>query len=120
MPAADRLLEIEQASADLIIGIAPLDLDGETLRIILYLSDGTNLRVTERWNRGKLLRYSYYWLTANNDLIVGWDNVAHHRQVASYPHHKHVGQQDKVEASSETTLTAVLEFMRKKRAAGTA
>jgi hypothetical protein len=28
--------------------LVPVELDGETLRLILYLEDGTNLRVTEQ------------------------------------------------------------------------
>jgi hypothetical protein len=63
MLASERLLEIEEklkASAERIVSV---ELDDETLRVILYLKDGTNLRVAEQWAGEVLKRYSYYWET---------------------------------------------------------
>lgn len=116
MLAIERLSQIEEAGADLIEQIVPLDLDEQTLRIILYLRDGSNLRITEQWDGAVLLRYSYYWLTQQNELQIGWDNVPHHKHVATYPHHKHVGGQENVQASHETILEAVLAIMREQTA----
>lgn len=48
MLAAERLLEIEEVLGEKVQSIVPLELDGETLRLVLYLKDGTNLRVTEQ------------------------------------------------------------------------
>ena len=62
MLAPERLFEIEEAFGEKVQGVVPLELDGETLRLILYLKDGTNLRVTEQWHGRTLERYSYYWL----------------------------------------------------------
>lgn len=73
MLAAERLLEIEEMYGASVQSVVPLELDSETLRIILYLMDGTNLRVTEQWQGKTLLRYSYYWLTSANELKIGWD-----------------------------------------------
>ncbi len=112
MVATERLSQIEAAGTDLIVRIVPLDLDEQTLRIILYLRDGSNLRVTEQWEGTSLLRYSYYWLTAENRLQIGWDNVPHHRQIATFPHHKHVEQQNNIQDSHETILEAVFVYMR--------
>jgi len=56
MLAAERLLEIEEAYGEKVRSIVPLELDDETLRLILYLKDGTNLRVTEQWRGRKLER----------------------------------------------------------------
>jgi uncharacterized protein DUF6516 len=81
--ATERLLEIEQRFGPEIERSIPLDLDGHTLRLILYLQDGTNLRLTEQWNGNVLERYSYCWLTAANELKIGWDNAPH--QLA-WPH----------------------------------
>ena len=71
MWATERLLEIEEAFGREVARTVPLELDDETLRIILYLRDGTNLRLTEQWNGSILERYSYYWLTSDNELKVG-------------------------------------------------
>lgn len=75
MLATERLLEIGETCGEKVQSIVPLELDGETLRLILYLKDGANLRVTEQWQGKTLLRYSYYWLTSANELKIGWDNA---------------------------------------------
>ena len=50
MLATERLLEIETNFSELVERIVPGELDGETLRLVLYLKDGANLRVTEQWS----------------------------------------------------------------------
>ncbi len=113
MWAADRLIEIEERFSDLVECVLPLELDGETLRLALYLKDGTTLRLAEQWNGAVLERYSYYWLTGDNQLKIGWDNAPHHTRLATFPHHKHVERQDNLQTSAETTLEAVMEIIRK-------
>jgi hypothetical protein len=108
MLARDRLLEIERAFGKRVERIIPLELDGETLRLILYLKDGANLRVAEQWRGKTLERYSYYWLSAANDLKIGWDNAPHHIRLDNYPHHKHVGHQNNLQSSFETCLEKVM------------
>ncbi len=49
MLASKRLLEIEEKFEATVERIVPVELDEETLRVVLYLKDGTNLRVTEQW-----------------------------------------------------------------------
>lgn len=108
MLATERLLEIIERFGSRVERIVPLELDDEALRLILYLRDGTNLRVTERW-RGEILRwYSYYWLTSDNELKIGWDNAPHHTQLETFPHHKHVGRPDNRLPSDETCLEDVM------------
>jgi hypothetical protein len=77
MLATERLLEIEINFGESVDRIVPMELDGETLRLVLHLRDGTNLRVTEQWSGSLLERYSYYWLSPINELKVGWDNAPH-------------------------------------------
>jgi hypothetical protein len=55
------------------------------------------------------LMYSYHYMDANHRLIFRYDNVAHHPQVATYPHHKHNGSEENVIASSAPTLADVLQ-----------
>ena len=90
MFATERLLEIEQAWGDRVQRIVPIELDGETLRVTMYLWDGSTLRITEQWHGQRLLRYSYYWLTHANELQTGWDNAPHHTHLTNFPHHKHL------------------------------
>ena len=96
--------------------IVPLELDGETIRLILYFEDGTNLRITEQWQGELLRRYSYYWLTAENVLQTGWDNAPHHTEMSSFPHHKHVGAQRNLQPSDEICLEDVMETVFRRNA----
>ena len=114
MLASERLLEIEGKFADDVQRIVPIELDVETLRIILYLKDGTNLRVTEQWEGKILKRYSYYWLTHSNELQIGWDNAPHHTHLETFPHHKHIDQQENLQPSAETCLEEVMRVIQRK------
>lgn len=111
MLATERLLEIREKFGALVQRIVPLELDDETLRLILYLKDGTNLRVTEDWCEQTLKRYSYYWLTSANELKIGWDNAPHHTHLENFPHHKHVGRRDNLLPSYETCLEEVVDVI---------
>lgn len=108
MLASERLLEIEEAFGQKVRTVVPLEIDGETLRLILYLIDDTNLRITEQWQGRSLKRYSYYWLTAAHELKIGWDNAPHHDRLENSPHHKHVSSQENRQPSYETSLEEVL------------
>ena len=111
MSAVDRLLEIEEKFGAKVQRIVPIELDEATLRVILYLRDGSNLRVTGQWKIGKLRRYSYYWLTSDNKLKIGWDNAPHHSQLERFPHHKHIERQNNLQPSEETCLEEVMEMI---------
>ena len=102
------MLEIEEKFEAKVERIVPVEFDEETLRVILYLKNGTNLRVAEQWAGEVLKRYSYYWLNSADELKVGWDNAPHHTQMESFPHHKHVGQRGNLQPSRETSLEEVM------------
>lgn len=111
----DRIDAIERKYVHSVRDILVLTLTDEFLRMVLWLHDGTTLRVAERWrmqaHKKMLVRYSYYWLDAQNKLKVGWDNAPHHTQITNFPHHKHIGQQDSVEPSQETSLEQVMAIV---------
>lgn len=111
MSAVDRLLQIEALFSAQAVRIVVIELDEELLGLILYFEDGSNLRVTEQWNGEALNRYSYYWLTAENELKIGWDNAPHHTHPQNFPHHKHVGEQADMQPSFETTLEDVMQVI---------
>ena len=111
MLAIDRISEIEAKFEETVKRIVILELDGEALRLILYLKDDTNLRVAEQWEGNTLKRYSYYWLTSVNELRIGWDNAPHHAQMETFPHHKHVERQQNMVPSDETCLEEVMEII---------
>jgi len=111
MLASERLLEIEEKFEAMVERILPIELDEETLRVILYLKDGSTLRVTEQWAAKVLKRYSYYWLNPDNELKIGWDNAPHHTQLELFPHHKHVYRQNNLRPSAETCLEDVMRVI---------
>lgn len=111
MLASERLLAISARFGSCVKRLVPLELDGEALRLVLYLKDGTNLRVTEQWQGQTLKRYSYYWLSSSNALKIGWDNAPHHTQLGTFPHHKHMGSQAGLASSRETCLEDVMQVI---------
>jgi hypothetical protein len=113
MLATERLLAIETEFGKLVDRIVPVELDGETIRLVLHLKDGTNLRVTEQWSGNVLERYSYYWLTLASEVRIGWDNAPHHTRLENYPHHKHVGREKTLQPSYEISLEDVMNAVLK-------
>lgn len=86
--------------------------DVEGIKLKVCLKDGSSLRLLETIVDGALRCYSYYWLDEENRLIIGWDNAPHHREVATHPHHKHIGDQHNVKASAERCFEEVMSFIR--------
>ena len=56
-------------------------------------------------------KYSYQWMSKDFELKIRWDNALHHRHITTFPHHKHVGSEDKIEESENMTLEMVLNFI---------
>ena len=104
----ERISQIESTYAPLLRNVLVVNLTEETFRLILGRNDGTNLRVAERWRGRALVRYSYYWLDAEDRLKVGWDNAPHHPQFENFPHHKHIGGQENRMPAAETCLEDVM------------
>jgi len=78
-------------------------------KLKIRLFDGTKLWIREVQVDGALIAYSYYWLRADNSLIMGWDNAPHHPEISTFPHHKHVGKE--IETSHETDIRKVLAWI---------
>ncbi|KJR43797.1 hypothetical protein MCHI_000303 [Candidatus Magnetoovum chiemensis] len=54
--------------------------------------------------------YSFHWQDKRGNLIIRWDNSPHHKRIATFPHHKHVG--DEVTENILITLEDVLEYIK--------
>jgi len=59
------------------------------LKVKIVLIDNSTFYIREIWKEDKLIVYSYYWFDATGDLIEGWDNAPHHKEIDTFPHHKH-------------------------------
>lgn len=86
------------------------------IRIKCNLANGDILEFAEyvviRKNKIAVETYSYHWQGKAGDLIKRWDNVAHHKNVKTFPHHLHLPG-EKVVASTETHLKKVLTEIEK-------
>ena len=80
------------------------------LRAIVFLIDGSELHVRETLIGGERRKYAYHWQSGDGRLLVRWDN-APDWDVETSPHHKHVGEQQAVEASYERSLEQALTFI---------
>jgi len=65
--------------------------------------------VTELLSDGAIKKYSYT-LLIDDKPILRYDNAPHHAEVATFPHHKHVG--DRVEPLPDSSLEAFLKETR--------
>jgi len=53
--------------------------------------------------------YSFHWMNKDKNLIIRWDNAPYHKNISTYPHHKHL--HNKVTASQEITLEEVIQYI---------
>ncbi len=54
----------------------------------------------------KRLTYSYQYQDRSKELIFRFDNAEHHREVSTYPHHKHI--KNMVLSSKEMSLKEII------------
>lgn len=78
----------------------------------LRFADGSLLdfdeEVLPKGKRGvEKIHYSYHYQRADGSTVFRYDNAPHHREVKSFPHHKHVGE--KIAAAEAPDLHEVLQ-----------
>ena len=56
----------------------------------------------------EVYKYSYQYQDRNGNLIFRYDMAPHHREIETFPHHKHLHSQKVVEASA-ATLAQILD-----------
>ena len=57
-------------------------------------------------------KYSYHWQDANGSLILRWDNSPHHKEISTFPHHKHF--EEKITESHEYHINDIFKTIYKK------
>jgi len=106
--------KIVEENSDIIKDVERFELSQEyqisKLKAKLKLFDGSILWIREIWVKGNLEIYSYYWLRSDESVIIGWDNAPHHKDIDTFPHHKHI--KDKIYSSQERDLKSILKFIR--------
>jgi len=83
------------------------------IRFVIEFRDGSQLHVFEYVDSNlHKIDYSYHLQNKDKKLITRWDNAPHHREIESFPHHMHNGED--VKHSDEPTFVEVLETIREK------
>lgn len=81
---------------------------GFFIKIEAELSDDTRLFIKEYSDEFDR-KYSFHWQKANGDFIIRWDNSPHHKEIITYPHHKH--ERDKILPNYDITIDDVLKYI---------
>ena len=92
-------------------------LDEETVRLLKIKADvfdGSILYINEMHTES-YQKYSYHWQESSGNLIMRWDNKPHWRDLRTFPHHKHVGEEDNAMPSHRVTLDEVLLEIKKRQ-----
>lgn len=62
-------------------------------------------------------KYRYQYMDQQNACIFRYDSVPHHRDIATFPHHKHIGEEIIVESSEPDLFDVLLEIAQRERRA---
>lgn len=86
-------------------------------RLRAVLLDGSLLQCVERirlLSSGLVTeKYSFHWQRADGSQICRWDNAPHHREVATFPHHVHEGDENQVLEHEAVDVFGMLEKVEK-------
>jgi hypothetical protein len=84
-------------------------------RYRLTLQDGSLLEMFERFQiakeRVQIAKYSFHWQSATGQLMRRWDNVAHHPELHTHPHHVHVETESDVQPHGPISTEEILAFI---------
>ena len=54
------------------------------------------------------VHYAYTYIREENR-VFRYDNAPHHPEIATHPHHKHIGAQDRLAPADQPTLKQILD-----------
>ena len=80
---------------------------GRYINLKITLKDESLLFAREYLDENER-NYSFHWQDKNGKVIIRWDNARHHKDIKTYPHHKHIGES--VAESIEISLGEVLAY----------
>jgi hypothetical protein len=75
----------------------------------VFFNDSSQLEFNEVVNTNQISKqkYSYHYMDKNKEMIFRYDSVQHHRDIKTFPHHKHI--QNGIEESTEPDLERILK-----------
>ncbi len=104
-------------NSDIVSNYQVLEFQEDEVSFILKLKiefiDKSELFTRESIKRN-LRKYSFHWQSGDGVLIVRWDNAQHHRELSTFPHHRHEHDGSNVQENEEVTLLDILKFILKK------
>lgn len=84
------------------------------IRGILYLHGGCALHIAEyveiKNGRAKCIKYRYQLQDRKEKLLARWDNAPHHKEIATFPNHKH-RRDGEIVPSPEMNIFLILSLM---------
>lgn len=82
---------------------------GSSYAIVLKIDfkNNSELHVRDYLFEDGTRNYSYHWQDHKKRCLYRWDNTPHHPKVKTFPHHIHIGKQERVEPSEPQTLEKV-------------
>jgi len=57
-----------------------------------------------------VITYNYQWQDAHGGLVKRWDNVPHHKEVDSFPHHLHISETEVISSGPMTLQDVLMEI----------
>jgi Family of unknown function (DUF6516) len=81
-----------------------------TIEGVVYFADGSRLEFTERVvieNRRPVKKEYRYQFVSRGVAVFRYDNAPHHRNIMTFPHHKHAGA--KILPANEPDFNLVLD-----------
>lgn len=72
----------------------------------IKLKDSSLLHIKDYLFLDGRRKYSYHWQDASGNMISRWDNSPHHKEISTYPHHRHMS--DGITESNEWNIREIL------------
>ena len=71
----------------------------------VFFNDDSQLDFNEviNTNQKSKQKYSYHYMNKEKELIFRYDNIQHHREIKTFPHHKHISNEI-IESSKQMKL----------------
>ena len=89
--------------------------EGFRFKAQVIFTDSSKLFIKEYLFENRERKYSYHWSDSSGDLICRWDNANHWVDIATHPHHKHIGNDvfESIETSIEDVLPIICDKLHK-------
>ena len=89
--------------------------DDGYIRVRATLSNGDFLEAAEyaalEQDRIQTIDYRHHWSDGSRKLRQRWDSTPHHPELANFPHHVHLGNEDTLSPSQAISIVQVLRIL---------